>query len=174
MDDYELSTEVMFETPDPIQSPVPVELYSEIALSLALEGDMDAVALEAFLAKHDLTLQQYNTLINKQTFLRYLNEAKVLVSETGDKQGFKVRARFYAERLADSMYRLANNASTEPQIRLKIFETLSRLAELDPATQKRSATGESIGGSGGVIINIGANIRGLTAVDNTITVEMPE
>lgn len=72
------------------------------------------------------------------------------------------------------MYRLANNASTEPQIRLKIFETLSRLAELDPATQKRSATGEAIGGSGGVIINIGANIRGLTAVDNTITVEMPE
>lgn len=81
MDDYELSTEVMFETPDPIQSPVPVELYSEIALSLALEGDMDAVALEAFLAKHDLTLQQYNTLVSKQTFLRYLNEAKVLVSE---------------------------------------------------------------------------------------------
>ena len=161
--------DVDFDLPEPLDVHVNTDMYPEIAFSIAMAGDMDSVQLTSVLTGNGLTLQQYNYLLSKPAFMRCLNEAKAFIAKLGAEHGFKIRARFYAERLADSIYRMAHSPSTEANIRLKAFETLVRLADLDPGTQKGA---KNEGGGNGVVINIGAGIRGVSAQDSTLTVEM--
>ena len=168
-DDGFATFDVDFDLPEPLEVHVNTDLYPEIAFYIAVAGEMDAAQLTAVLAENNLTLQQYNYLLDKPAFKRCLAEAKAFITKHGAEHGFKIRARFYAERLADSIYRMAHSPSTEANIRLKAFETLVRLADLDPGTQKGA---KNEGGGNGVVINIGAGIRGVSAQDSTLTVEM--
>lgn len=161
---------LMFDLPEPLVQSVPPERYSEIAFALALEGQMDEDRLEVVLQSLDLTPEQYVRMAQREGFKRAMGEAKLFVDEYGEQKGFRLRARFYAERLAPSMYRMAQDSETEPSVRLRVFESLTKLAGIDPSQDKKQ---EAAIASGGVTITIAPNIHGIALSPQT-TVQAPQ
>lgn len=161
-----MSTALQFLDPDPVTYAVPQEVYPELAFALAVAETVDEDGLEEFLRPFGLSVEQYHYISQQPAFLRALTEAKAFVAENGRNKGFKVRARYYAERLVDSMYQTAKNNSTDPSLRLKIFESLAKYAELEPTNSKKE------GGAGGTVIsiNIAQGIRGVSDV-HTVQIE---
>ncbi|ETD72821.1 hypothetical protein V757_01925 [Pelistega indica] len=157
-----------FDVPGPVIWMVPPDKYPELAWDMAIAGEMDEEAMAQFAARHDLAVEQVHHLLTKEGFTRALTEAKAFIATHGHDKGFKVRARYYAERLADEMYQIARKSSTDPALRLKVFESLTRLAGMEPSSEKKEAV---VSSGHGVTINIGAGIRGISIADNTVMID---
>lgn len=156
----------MFDVPPPLVRAYPAERYPELAYALATVEQLDEDRLDDFLAPFDITPAQFDHIRHQPAFLRAFSEAQAFVKENGANKGFKVRSRFYAERLVDEMYQMAKNPKTDPALRLKLFESIAKYADLDPSGQKKMQ-----GQQGAVIsINIGSGIRGISDV-GTLTLE---
>lgn len=147
----------MFDTPAPLTRAFPVERYPELAFAMATAETVDEDHLDDFLVPFGITPAQLDSIMDHPAFQRAYHDAKAFVKENGTK-GFKVRSRFYAECLVDDMYQIAKNPKTDPSLRLKLFESIAKFADLDPSAHKKTQ-----GDMGTTIsINIGEGIRGIS------------
>lgn len=157
----------LFEAPAPALVVIAPARYGEIAYDIATGGAESEANIAALLDKHGITQEQLEQAMTKPAFRQTLAEAKRYVSQHGQDRGFMVRARFYAEHLLGDMYDMASSKANDPAVRLKTFEAISRLANLEPVKDKEASAPQMQ-----VVLNIGSGIRGVS--DNTITVDTKE
>jgi hypothetical protein len=136
-----------------LEASVPVALWGSLAFELVLR----AVPVGQILATYNVTEAQLSVLLDTPAFQATLKDAAAQVKQHGADAGFVLRARALSEDLLPDIYRIAKNDLTDGALRHKIFETLSRYAQLDPATNKKPGGGDGVQ----VIFNLGAGIRGL-------------
>ncbi|WP_147628807.1 hypothetical protein [Pelistega indica] len=155
----------MFQMPEPLYLPIPQETIYEVAFSMAMAEHVSEDDLEGFLLQFDITPIQFANLSSSPIYARALAEAKAFIKENGANRGFKVRARYYVERLVDDMYKMARDKGTDPSLRLKMFETLAKYADVDPSADKKGKEGAS-----GTVINIsvGQGIRGISDMPTVV------
>lgn len=153
-----------FDFPEPVQAPVPSHIIPELAYALAVAGPVEELEIADFLEPFGLSTQQFSSLQRRPAFLRALEEAKSFVDEHGRSKGFKVRTRFYAEQLAEEIYQTAKSTTTDPAVRLRMFEAMAKYAGLDPMLDARQNQNAQGGGTN-IVIQIGEGIRGVSAPD---------
>ncbi|RQH02723.1 hypothetical protein [Paraburkholderia dinghuensis] len=128
--------------------------------ALAFDLVLHAAPLADIRSTYGLTLSQFAALLATPAFVAALRDAQAQLREHGAQAGFVFRSRALAEDLLPDIYALAKDERTDAQLRHRIFESLARYAQLDPAVMKKG----DAGGGVQVVFNLAGGIRGLSHV----------
>jgi hypothetical protein len=89
--------------------------------------------MEAIRLKYDFTVQQFQTICQRNDFKREYTTWKQALIREGE--SFRLKARALAEAHLPEMHRLLASDLTSPNVKLSIFQYLTKVAELEPAPQ---------------------------------------
>lgn len=110
----------------------PAKLPAELAMCASLEEQ--AVVVEKF----GLSPEEFERICRMPQFRRAVNEAAVMIRETG--YTFKMKCRGIAEDFLGDLDFSLHDRTVGLSTKLDIFKTLTRLGDLEPAKQKTDST----------------------------------
>lgn len=125
--------------------------------SFCRELTLNLEPLEDLLASWELTPDAYEVLRRSEFFQNEMRAAVEEVRAMGPDAGFITRCKLLAEDALPQMVGLMTNATTPPEVKVKLFDTFTDLARLKP--QKQVAQEGSRGPA--VVFNFGAGIKGI-------------
>lgn len=109
----------------------PAKLPAELAMCASLEEQ--AVVVDKF----GLSPEEFERICRMPQFRRAVNEAAVMIRETG--YTFKMKCRGIAEDFLGDLDFSLHDRTVGLSTKLDIFKTLTRLGDLEPAKQKTEA-----------------------------------
>ncbi len=115
--------------------------------------------LPELLQSWQITPAQYDALRRNEWFQKELRAAVADVRDMGPDSTFIMRCKVLSEEFLGDVLGMMKSASTPPDVRARLFETITDLARLKPSKASPAA------GSGGfgpqVTFNFGAGLKGV-------------
>jgi len=143
---------------------LPVAEQGNLAFDIAMKSAGTPAEL---LIEYNLTEQALVDILQQPSFRDAVRDAQAQLKEHGVGNGFMIRARFATEALMPDIFSIAKSATTDPALRVKIFESMAKYARLDPASTKQK--GEA-GGGVNVQFLFAAGIKGIDHIMPTVQV----